>query len=221
MGCTSPLLGHPTCCQEKIEWIQEHFGEAYIKRMILCQDKTTVRADILVDDKPFISGLYPPTWQQCLFNAPYNQTRSGLPRMIEWSDWESPLRQILEKSGMKHVPSATSELCAHTDFNTLDKPKGLAGYVDGLRDFSSELQAMGVYLSDYTKWRKGKARGAKGEALEVLHKANDAYMRDATNECDEPSEIFCFRQDYISWRRGRSKGARGEPMCLKAMSAGA
>jgi len=65
--CTSPLLGNPTCCQEKLEWIQEHFGEEYVKRVILCQDKTTVRGDILIDDKPNITGLHHPTWQQCLF----------------------------------------------------------------------------------------------------------------------------------------------------------
>jgi 5'-nucleotidase len=139
--CTSPLLGNPTCCQEKLEWIQEHFGEEYVKRTILCQDKTMVRGDILVDDKPNITGLHPPTWQQCIFDAPYNQTRTDLPRIIEWSDWELPLKKVLESSGMKRIPSLGSN-------------HDLKKYAEGLKDFSEELKAMGVYLSDYANWPK-------------------------------------------------------------------
>jgi len=192
--CTSPLLGHPTCCQEKLEWIQEHFGEEYVKRVILCQDKTTVRGDILVDDKPTITGLHNPTWQQCIFNAPYNQAQTDLPRMSEWSDWETPLKKVLERSGMKRIPS----------FRENDLKK----YADGLRDFSADLKAMGMYLSDYANWRQGSTKGAKGEPRALLRQVQDAYMQEAMLSSEEPDDIFCFRQDYRSWRKGRAKGCK-------------
>jgi 5'-nucleotidase len=192
--CTSPLLGNPTCCQEKLEWIQEHFGDEYVKRVILCQDKTTVRGDILVDDKPNISGLHYPTWQQCLFDAPYNQVRTDLPRMNEWSDWETPMKKLLESSGMKRIPSFKGEM------------QDLKKYAKGLKDFSEELKEMGVYLSDYANWRQGSTKGAKGEPMAVLRQMHDACLREATMACEEPDDIFCFRQEYMNWRLGRATG---------------
>jgi 5'-nucleotidase len=212
--CTSPILGHSTCCQEKLEWIQEHFGDAYVKRVILCQDKTTVRGDILIDDKPHITGLHPPTWRQCLFDAPYNQCRSDLPRITEWSEWEAPLKQLLVQSGMKRVDTSLASLSTmdSTDSSSdadENRPKPLKGYVEGLHDFSEELKAMGVYMADYTNWRRGRAKGARGEAVQVLRRVNRSYLQDATlKEAEDPNDIFCFRQEYKAWRQGRSTGNR-------------
>jgi 5'-nucleotidase len=200
--CTSPLLGHPTCCQEKLEWVQEHFGLEYVKRVILCQDKTTVRGDILVDDKPSITGLHPPTWQQCIFDAPYNQARTDLSRMTEWSDWEIPLMKVLESSGMKRIPSLESSGMKRI-------PSDLKKYADGLKDFSEDLKAMGVYLSDYANWRQGSTKGAKGEPTALLRHVQDACMIEATlRDAEEPDDIFCFRRDYRAWRQGRAKGCK-------------
>merc|ERR1711988_1974094 len=150
--CTSPILGHPTCCQEKLEWIQEHFGDAYVQRVVLCQDKTTVRGDILIDDKPNITGLHPPTWRQCLFDAPYNQCRSDLPRITQWSAWENPMKQLLVHSGMKRVGTSLASFSTidSTDSNSDEDEQGptpLKRYAEGLRDFSEELKAMGVYMA--------------------------------------------------------------------------
>merc|ERR1739848_629309 len=180
--CTSPLLGNPTCCQEKLEWIQEHFGEEYVKRVLLCQDKTMVRGDILIDDRPNITGLHHPTWQQCIFDAPYNQARTDIPRMIEWSDWELPLKRVLESSGMKRIPSLGSN-------------PDLKKYAEGLKDFSEELKSMGVYMSDYANWRQGSTKGAKGEPMAVLRQMEKACMRETTlMTAEEPDDIFCFRE---------------------------
>jgi 5'-nucleotidase len=224
--CTSPILGHPTCCQEKVEWIQKHFGEAYVKRMILCQDKTTVRGDILIDDKPQITGLHPPTWRQCLFNAPYNQARTDLPRISRWDEWEGPVKQVLEKSGMKRAETSLSSLASFRErsgseasssgsLSTMasatdtDEPKPLKNYVCGLPDFSEELKAMGVYMADYTNWRRGGAKGARGEAAHVLRQVKRSYIKELTmNEAEDPTDMFCFRQEYKSWRQGRAKGNR-------------
>jgi len=208
--CTSPILGHPTCCQEKLEWIQEHFGDAYVQRVILCQDKTTVRGDVLIDDKPHIAGLHPPTWRQCIFDAPYNTSRTDLPRISTWAQWEVPVKQMLVNSGMKRVDSSFATLRTDsTDSDDEERPKPLRNYVDGLRDFSDELKAMGVYMTDYTNWRRGRAKGARGEAMQVMRQVNRSYLQDATmKDAEEPSDIFCFRQEYKVWRQSRSKTNR-------------
>lgn len=115
--------------------------------------------------------------------------------MTEWSDWEIPLTKVLESSGMKRIPSLK-------DTNDLKK------YSEGLKDFSEELKAMGVYLSDYAKWRQGSTKGAKGEPMAVLRQVQDACMHETLMTSEEPDDIFCFRQDYTNWRRGRAKGCK-------------
>ena len=47
-----------------------------------------VRGDVLIDDKPNITGSATPTWQQLLFDAPYNRHVAHLPRLSSWADWE-------------------------------------------------------------------------------------------------------------------------------------
>ncbi len=87
--CTAPLTAYTFCVPEKYEWIDHHFGREMVKRMILTQDKTLVKADILVDDKPEILGARTPEWEHILYDQPYNR---GLPaRRMTWQNW----RQIL------------------------------------------------------------------------------------------------------------------------------
>lgn len=60
--CSAPDSNEPHiphsrfCCQEKWEWVREHLGDEFLDRVILTRDKTVVRADLLVDDKPRITG---------------------------------------------------------------------------------------------------------------------------------------------------------------------
>ena len=56
--CTAPIMTSPFCAQEKINWVRKWLGERWLDKMILTQDKTTVRGDLLIDDKPF-DGLSP------------------------------------------------------------------------------------------------------------------------------------------------------------------
>ena len=39
----------------------------------MCADKTLVRGDVLIDDKPHVTGSNAPTWQHLLYDAPYNR----------------------------------------------------------------------------------------------------------------------------------------------------
>merc|ERR1712007_190148 len=117
---------------------------------------------------------------------------------------------MLVNSGMKRVNSSFATLRTNsTDSDDEERPEPLKNYVDGLRDFSDELKAMGVYMADYTNWRRGRAKGARGEAIQVMRQVNRSYLQDAMmKDAEEPSDIFCFRQEYKAWRHSRSKGNR-------------
>jgi 5'-nucleotidase len=88
--CTSPINRYHNCVREKYEWVEEHLGFAFTKRMILTKDKTLVRGDILIDDKPKITGLHTPVWQHYLYNRPFNQTITNVPRLT-WQNWKEVL----------------------------------------------------------------------------------------------------------------------------------
>ena len=51
--CTAPILASPYCAQEKLNWIRKHLGDKWLDKVILCQDKTMVAGDLLIDDKPY------------------------------------------------------------------------------------------------------------------------------------------------------------------------
>ena len=83
--CTSPLSKYKNCVLEKYEWVEEHLGFPFTKKIILAKDKTTVRGDILIDDKPEITGVMKPVWEQYIFDQPYNREVTDKVRM-GWGD---------------------------------------------------------------------------------------------------------------------------------------
>lgn len=88
---TKPIFTNFTCVPEKKRWIQEHFGNAWLKRMIFTEDKTIIMGRYLVDDKPVITGSNDtPMWEHVVFNQPYNVTSPGL-RLNNWSEWKEVL----------------------------------------------------------------------------------------------------------------------------------
>jgi 5'-nucleotidase len=88
--CTAPLKKYRHCVLEKFESLDEHFGRNLTDHIVLARDKTAVRGDFLIDDKPGITGRYQPEWQQILYDQPYNR-HLNLPRIINWNDWKIPL----------------------------------------------------------------------------------------------------------------------------------
>jgi 5'-nucleotidase len=88
--CTSPLTEYRNCVLEKFEWVNEHLGPEWTEKIILTKDKTLVRADILIDDRPELPGVDTPTWEHILFEAAYND---NLPekRRINWQNWKMVL----------------------------------------------------------------------------------------------------------------------------------
>lgn len=93
---TSPWWTNATCLQDKADWVEKYLGADARSQMVLTSDKTVLRADYLIDDKPNIQGNYEPEWVQIVFDQPYNQEIRHLPRMSGWSDWENALDEAID-----------------------------------------------------------------------------------------------------------------------------
>lgn len=87
--CSAPLLRYEHCVLEKYEWVERHLGAEFVPRLILARDKTWVHGDVLIDDKPDITGSRTPSWRHVVFDQPYNRNVTG-PRM-NWSNWRDVL----------------------------------------------------------------------------------------------------------------------------------
>lgn len=81
--CTSPIQAYQYCVSEKFDWVCQHLGEDWLQRIILAKDKTWVRGDILIDDKPQISGSLIPQWQHWIYDQPYNRMQNNSHR-VNW-----------------------------------------------------------------------------------------------------------------------------------------
>ena len=88
--CTSPLSTYQNCVLEKFEWVDAHLGSQWIDRIILTKDKTLIRGDILIDDKPEITGVDIPSWEHILYDRPYNQGVNK--KRLTWANWKDVLR---------------------------------------------------------------------------------------------------------------------------------
>lgn len=88
--CTSPLLKNPYCIPEKYEWVRKHLGKEWVEKIIVCKDKTIIQGDVLIDDKPEVSGVQQPTWEHILHSQPYNRHVTSKKR-LDWQNWRSVL----------------------------------------------------------------------------------------------------------------------------------
>jgi 5'-nucleotidase len=89
--CSSPLSEYRNCVSEKYEWIEKHLGGSWVDRMIVTKDKTLIKADILIDDKPSVCGVEdPPPWEHIVYDQPYNRQEVGK-RRLTWNTWEAVL----------------------------------------------------------------------------------------------------------------------------------
>lgn len=87
--CTTPYISNPTCASDKIAWVEKHIGKGWGKRMIITSDKTAVKGDILIDDRPDIHGAFSPEWEHVVFSQPYNlATNIGQRRIESLYEWE-------------------------------------------------------------------------------------------------------------------------------------
>lgn len=87
--CTSPKKIHTYCVPEKYNWIKEHLGQEFVERTIMTRDKTLTQGDILIDDKPVVTGSGQPRWEHIIFDQPYNKHVSN--RRLDWSNYHEVL----------------------------------------------------------------------------------------------------------------------------------
>lgn len=93
---STPYRSSRTSAGDKLAWMRRVHGQTAASRTVLLEDKTTLRADVLVDDKPKITGFYPPQWRQLLYGEyPYNLHVPG-PRLRQWTNAADVLELIRE-----------------------------------------------------------------------------------------------------------------------------
>ncbi|CAK9050368.1 Putative 5'(3')-deoxyribonucleotidase [Durusdinium trenchii] len=80
-----------SCAREKFLSVERLLGEEFLERLIITRDKTHVQGEILVDDKPQVTGRKAAVWKHVLFNQSYNQDVQGKVRMHSWSQWAETL----------------------------------------------------------------------------------------------------------------------------------
>ncbi|MDO8471574.1 MAG: hypothetical protein Q7S64_00280 [bacterium] len=93
--CTAPYHDNPTCASDKFTWVRRHLGRDWCDRVVLAGgDKTLVRGDLLIDDKPVVVGNHQPTWKHLHFDngCAYCRPSCGVVS-INWSNW----RQVIER----------------------------------------------------------------------------------------------------------------------------
>ena len=98
------------CSQEKYNWVEKHLGAEWRSRVILTRDKTTVRGDFLIDDKPHCdAGAMKPEWAHVVFDQTYNKSKAGK-RLTSWSEWKDTLGVKAELDcTLSRNPRATQE----------------------------------------------------------------------------------------------------------------
>jgi len=84
--CTSHLFEYDYCILEKYQWIEEYFGAPFVDRIILTRDKTLIRGDLLIDDKPEIVGIVKPSWEHIVYDRPHNRDVTDR-RRLTWEKW--------------------------------------------------------------------------------------------------------------------------------------
>lgn len=192
--CTAPLWANPTCVPDKLEWIERHLGPEWLRRTVLSHDKTCVRGDVLIDDKPDIDGAQHPTWIQAVFDQPYNANlckETFKYRMKDWMDqlqWKSMLLRLLKDVGHRL------------------EPEDLAISAEDFAASDASIQ----YRKAYQDWRQGSPNGASGRVdLCTKREELDALLLEqAVLDCDDFEEIFMFRKQYRDWRLGSPRGAK-------------
>eukprot|EP00949_MAST-11_sp_MAST-11-sp1_P000046 g46.t1 len=217
--CTSPITASRYCAQEKFEWVREHLGEAFLPRLILACDKTLVRADILIDDKPLITGSSRPLWRQILFDAPYNKSGADdeRVRLKLWSNW----RHALEKATLgkrDKMPTSIDEakprpLAKKAESTTMHNVGSLSNLSDLLiesiprRVAASNAEAQAENDENLTNSERFLKYGTPAQASSS--ESSGIALGSADDLFPGGKWLKTYRGKYREWRKGGAHGSRG------------
>ncbi len=88
--CTAPLRKNPTCNQDKLSWLEEHFvprfGHWVIDTAIITKDKASCEGFVIIEDRPEIKDAHRAIWKHVVFDQPYNRDASSPYRLAGWKD---------------------------------------------------------------------------------------------------------------------------------------
>ena len=88
--CTSSFFNYPQCVSCKYQWVASHLGQRWQSKVIIAADKTLVKGDFLIDDRPELKGNFKPSWEYILYDQPYNRQATQW-RRLTWNNWEKVL----------------------------------------------------------------------------------------------------------------------------------
>lgn len=92
--CSSPLLSHLQCTEEKLAWLEEHFvphfGPSVVEEAIITRDKYLCDGIALIDDKPNIKQMDEAVWTHIVYDHSYNVNAASSLRMTNWNDPKLP-----------------------------------------------------------------------------------------------------------------------------------
>ncbi len=103
--CTSPLWEQDPslvgrCIQEKVSSISKHLGHLTplftpdsAIQVIFTHDKTQIHGDVLIDDRPLITGKLHPTWTHLLFDEGHKYAEKCPQQKINWVNYKEVLTQ--------------------------------------------------------------------------------------------------------------------------------
>jgi 5'-nucleotidase len=101
---STPHPHNPTCASDKYAWVEEHFGFEMKRKTILTDDKTLIKGDVLIDDRPLIEGVDHPSWKHLCFGEYGYSSSTDSKRVPTWADaraevlllqWEMDLAERL------------------------------------------------------------------------------------------------------------------------------
>lgn len=164
--CTSPWVTNPTCVQDKFDWVERHLGREWLSQIIMTNDKAMVAADVLIDDRPDIPGAWAATWNQVLFDQPYNgdpENSIPRPRIRDWAEWRSVIEPLLAALEPVKLDSLAAVKSAPLEVRVVSATGGAKGVKPQRYDLIpvmpldrlAELYARGAEKYDSHNWRRG------------------------------------------------------------------
>lgn len=99
---STPYATNESCASDKFAWVEEHFGQSMRLMTTLTFDKTLVRGDVLIDDKPLIGGTEPPEWKHLCFGD-YGYSNTTESQRVK--NWEEALEAITLLAWEKELTS--------------------------------------------------------------------------------------------------------------------